>query len=811
MLAGAIAAVSAAILAYEVLLTRLLAIVQWHHFATMVISIALLGFGVSGSFLTLARRWILPHFAAAFAVNAALFGLTTPLSFALAQRLPFNALEVIWDPRQLLYLLAFYLLFTVPFVFGANCIALAFMRYGEGIGRIYRSNLLGSGAGALGVLLALYVLTPSDCLRAIAALAFVGAALVCLEVRETRRSRAAAALLLAAVALPLALPSSWIALRISEFKALSTALDLPGAEVLFQDSSPLGLVTVVRSPQVPFRHAPGLSLNAPAIPPDQLGIFVDGEGPGAINAFDGSAESLRYLDFMTSALPYHLLQRPRVLVLGAGGGAAVLQALAQGAPRVDAVELDPVVLGLVRARFADFAGGLYSRPEVEVRAAEARGFVAGSAERWDLIQIPLLGGSGGGAAGARGLAATHLYTEEALRAYLANLAPGGLLAITGWLQLPPRASLRLFATAVRALQGIGVAEPARRLALIRGWDTATLLVKRGEFGPDELAAARAFAVARSFDIAHFPGLDPEEVNRWNVLEAPYFHEAATALAGPEGPAFIAGYKFDIRPSRDDRPHFFDFFSWRSVPELLRLRAGGGGALLEWGYPILFATLLQALALSLLLILLPLRFAPLEPAPARDFRRVAGYFAALGLGFLFVEIAFIERFIVFLAHPLYAVAVVLTGFLVFAGLGAGAAPRLSDWLDETGAGRGVSALELAVAGIIATALVYLIALPPIFAWLMPASDPVRILVALLLIAPLAFWMGMPFPLGLTRVTEAWPSLVPWAWGVNGCASVVSAVLATILAIHWGFTAVILLALALYAAAAAVLRAPLGGQG
>ena len=797
----AIAAVSAGILGYEVLLMRLFAIVQWHHFAYMVISVALLGFGASGSMLALAQDRLKPRFVPVFAVAAALFGITAVAGFGLAQRLPFNALALVWEPRQLLYLLVMYMLFTVPFFCGATCIGLTLMTFGERIGRIYRSNMVGSGLGALGTLLALFVVAPSDGLRLIAGLGLAAAALVCLA-----KPWVATGLAVAAVLLPLLVPASWIALQMSPYKGLSLALTVPGTEVLDRLSSPLGLVTVVASPAVPLRHAPGLSLNSRIEPPAQLGLFTDGDGLSAITAFDGRLAPLAYLDDTTAALPYHLLDRPRVLVLGAGGGADVLQAIVHHAARIDAVELNPQVVRLVAATHADFAGGIYRRPEVRIHVAEARSFVAGATARWDLIQIPLLDSLAASTAGVHGLSEGYLYTIEAFRAYLRHLRPGGILAVTRWLKLPPRDSLKLFATALAALEAEGAADPARRLALIRGWNTTTLLVRNAAFGADAAATVRDFAAARSFDLAYLPGLGAEAANRWNVLEAPYFFDGAMALAGTGAAEYAARYKFDIAPADDDRPYFFDFFRWRALPEFLALRGRGGAALLEWGYPILFATLAQAAALSLVLILLPLWLRRRRPATGRW--RIAGYFLAVGLGFLLVEIAFIQRFIVFLGHPLYAVAVVLTGFLVFAGFGSGAAAGFAEWLERRRPARPrFSAIEVAVCGIAATALAYLTLLPPLFAWLLPLADAAKIGVSLVLIAPLGFAMGMPFPLGLARVSARLPDLVPWAWGVNGCASVVGAVAATILAINLGFTAVIAIAVALYLAAAAVFHAPL----
>ncbi|MGH6662671.1 MAG: hypothetical protein ACREB6_14130 [Rhodospirillales bacterium] len=868
----ALAVVSAATLAYEVLLVRLFAIVQWYHFAFMAISIALLGFGLSGTLLALLQDRVRARFTATFALGAVLFAFTAPAGFLVAQALPFNALAVVWEPGQLLYLPAMYLLLAVPFFCGAACIGVAFVCFGDRIGRIYACNLIGSGVGALGVVAALFVLTPSDTMRLIAAFGLVAAALVVLDGRPIWRPALAVGAAAAGIAALALLPDAWLALRVSEYKGLPGALRVAGAKVLSERSGPLGLLTVVESPDVPFRYVPGLSLNAPMAPPPQLGVFIDGGSLTAITRFDGRPDRLAYLDYTTDALAYHLAPRPSVLVLGAGGGQGVLQALYHRARRIDAVELDPNMVRLVSEDYAAYAGHIWSRPEVRVHVADARGFVAASRRQWDLVQIPLLDAFAAGAAGVHGLSESYLYTREAFEHYLRCLAPGGWLSITRWLKLPPRDALKLFTTALDALRQLGVEAPEKRLVLLRGLTTATLLVKNGAVTGADIAAARAFAAKRSFDLDYYPGIQPQEANRFNVLDRPYYFAGAQALIGAGRDAFIAGYKFDIRPATDERPYFFDFLKWRSLPELLAIRKAGGAGLLELGSLILAATLVQATVLSVVLIMAPIGMwrwwgrraerpatvgrkpihtessppdqvggRPSRKRGARLFRsdwipafagmttktnvgetpdhlwRVGLYFLALGLAFLFIEIAFIQKFILFLGHPLYAVAVVLTGFLLFAGIGSAAAARMEARVEawrsaRPGRALRLSAIEVAVAGIAALAVLYVVLLPGVFEALSHLADDAKVAVSLALIAPLAFFMGMPFPLGLTRVQAAAPALVPWAWGVNGCASVLSALLATLIAMNFGFSAVVVLGALLYlGAAAAFIRPPAAWTG
>ena len=777
---------SAAARGYELLLLRLFAIIQWHHFAYLAISVALLGIGAAGTFVTLARRALLATYPHSFFLAAAAFAVAAVACFAAAERLPFNALEIAWNPAEFLGLTAIYLLLLIPFFCAATALCIAYSGFGGSIPQLYGADILGAGLGSLGLLALLFFLHPADALRVICALGLAAAALAAWPAARGW----AAVLALAGLAGPWLLPAPALDLIASDYKDLSQALRVKGARIVAQRTSPLGVVTALESPLAPLRHAPGLSLNAAAGPPAQLGLFVDGQSAGAVIRYDGTP--LAYLGDTTAALPYRLLQRPRVLVLGAGAGSDVLQALAHGARRVDAVELDGQIAAMVQEDLAAFSGRPYSAPGVHLHVAEVRGFIAASRDGFDLIQVALLDSFGSSAAGLGSLNESSLYTVEALEAYLQRLAPGGLLAFTRWVSLPPRDSLRLFATAVAALERRGVAEPGRSLALIRGWNTSTLLVRNGAFPAAEIAAIGDFCRQRAFDIAHVQGIAADETNVFNLLERDDYFAGAQALLGTQRQDFLERYKFDLTPATDDRPYFFHFFKWRTLPELLELRSRGGLPPLDWGYPVLVMALLQAVLVSLLLILLPLALAgtrqAFAAAPAQLRRRVPGYFLALGLGFMAIEIPLLQRFTLFLSHPLYAAAIVLSAVLVFAGLGARFSVRLAP------------AARWPFAAIAAFAAVYAWLLPSLLTEAMGLAQGWKILLTMLLVAPLAFCLGMPFPLGLAAVAARAAPLVPWAWGINGFASVVATLLATLLSIHWGYSTVLLLAVALYAIAA-----------
>jgi len=789
----AVALISAAALAYELLLLRLFALAQWHHFAYMVISLALLGYGASGTFIALAQHWLLARFKMAFVISLCLFGISAVGCALIAQRVPFNPEMVLWDLRQPQRLLLIYLLLALPFFFAANAVALTLTYYRDRIPTIYAIDLLGAGIGSLSIILLLSLNFPLQVLGVIGAIALLAAAIASWELKLVHARLWVLATCIGAAGLWLLADNSQLAM--SPYKPLSQQLRIPGAQIVAERSSPLGVLSVVESPQVPLRDAPGLSLAALAEPPPQVGVFTDGDSMTVITDGNRPPQEYRYLDQLTSAIPYHLAPLRSVLVLGAGGGAMVLQARMQGVRDVTAVELNPQLVELVNGPYAEFAGHLYEQPGIKVHIDDARWFIAAASGNYDLIQIAFLDSFGASAGGLHALHENYLYTQESFTQLLTQLAPDGWLALTRWIDLPARDLLKLALTAAEALEKSGVSDPGAQMLLIRGWETGTLLVKNSAITAAEVERARQVAQTRSFDLDWAPGLVAAEVNRYNQLAEPIYYQAMQALLGPQRATFIADYKFDLRPAHDDRPYFFHFARLSTFPELLRLRGQGGMPLIEWGYLVLIATFLQALLVSVLLILLPLWMLRRQAIAVHgQAGRTVGYFTAVGLAFLFVEIACIQRFTLLLHHPVYAVATVLTGFLVFAGLGSNYAGRLVE------RGRLVWGVRAAVLTIIGLITIYLFALGPIFAAVLTWPLWARAVVSLLLIMPLAFAMGMPFALGLSALARSAPGMIPWAWGVNGYASVVSAIVATLLAIHVGFSMVLLSAAALYSLAA-----------
>lgn len=796
-----IALVSGAALAYEVLLMRLFSIIQWHHFSYMIIGLALLGYGISGTIVSLFQRWLLQHFQPVYFACLLLFGMTSISGFMLAQAIPFNAELILWDTRQALYLLIIFLLLSLPFFFAACAICLAFMQYGQLVSRIYAWDLAGAGVGSLAVIGLLFAVFPQNALVIISALGPVSLLVASVELGVKQYKPIVAVLALSSVLLILAAMN--LDLNMSSYKGMPQTLRISGTEVIEQDSSPFGMISVVDSRSVPFRYAPGLSLANTVEPLSQLGVFTDGDNMTVITQAVEDTSKLAYLDQMTSALPYHLADPASVLIIGAGGGVDILQALyhaekvhseeVRSIPVIDAVELNPQLIDIVGRRYSDYNGGLYQRKGVNVHAGDVRGYLALKKKKYDLIQLSLMDAFNASASGLYALNEDYLYTIEALKLYINHLEPGGYLALTRWVKMPPRDTLKLFATAIEALRLMAVENPSENLALIRGWQTSTLLIRNGNIQDRDVKLIRDFSDARSFDVAYAPGFAATN-DGYNQLAQPWFQAGTQALLSERRDQYLAEYKFNIQPATDDRPYFHHFTKWSSLPEIFRLRDRGGMSLIEWGYLVLVMTSLVATALSVILIALPLLVLPRSPGDEKKViskLKVMLYFLSIGIAFLFLEIAIMQKFILFLHHPLYSFAVTLASFLVFAGLGS----YLTSGLSRICSRRTV--LLGAVTAIVLIGLSYILILDSLFMWLSSIPLLLKILLTVLLVAPMALFMGMPFPLALSSLADHAQGLIPWAWGINGCASVISASLATLLAIHIGFSAVIVVALLLYA--------------
>jgi len=782
---AAVALLSLAAIALELALMRMLAIRFWSHFAYMVISVAILGFGASGTALTLLRRRVAAAKRPWMFALALAFALSVPLISIAARRLPLDVRFLTWDLSQIAYVAALEGLMFVPFLLAGAFVGIALMDEPGRISGHYAANLLGSGAGAVAAVALMFVMSPSEMLLTSGAAAFVAAMLLL-----PRRAWAFADAAGAAAALALMARPAMRRAPMSPYKMLPYVLSTPGAEIIHRSEGPLGLIDVVSGPAI--HVGGGLSLVNPwPIPPHVL-LIVDGDQTSPVYHCR-NRDQWAFADQTTSAVAYHLHNRPSVCVLGAGGGADIGAALYNNAARIVALEMNGQIIDAMTGPLADRGGDVYLQPNVTVLEREAREYFSGAGETFDVVQFPAMDVLAASGAGLYATQETYLYTVEAMAAMMDRLADRGVLVVTRPARVPPRDGLRVFDTAAEMLRARGL-KPSAHLAMIRSWATVTVLVSRRPFDADELSAIRRFCDERGFDLCHLPGLRPSQANLNHVLDRPYYFEGCRALLGPQRKAYLAEYLFDVSATTDDRPYFFHFLRPRTLRILREQLGPRSRAFVEIATVMLLAALIQALAMAAALILLPL--APGVKALRGTPRKAAalGYFLMIGAGFMLLEMAFLQRLILYLGHPIYSAAVAIAGFLVFAGLGSLLSARRRLPLRRLGAVAGGAVALLGVG--------YLAGMDAWLALTHGAATWVRFAVAAGTIAPLAFAMGHMLPTGMRLVSRAAPALVPWCWAVNGLASVAATVAAPLLAMNLGFANVTVIAIICYAAAGAM---------
>jgi hypothetical protein len=759
---------SGAALAYEVILVRLLAMTRFHHLAFMVLSLALLGYGLSGVVLAYGRARLAHRFQAWFCLLAVLFAVSAVLCFQLCQRIDVYPDQWIWSPGQVGHLTALYLILCLPFLCAAGAVGLAYCAGEMTVAAVYTADLLGAAVGALVALAALW-LPDAEGLW----VPWCGALAAGAVMAAPNHRKISVCLCLAALAGPALNYQPAVRLIHSTDKPLSAALSAEGARVLADTFGPLGRITVVQNTLAPYRYAPGLSLLYDGPVAGQWAAFIDGDVFEPLPAEPPRPEAMRYLDYLPEALEWRLLPpRPRVLVLETIGMEQILRAVAQGADPIDLVVSNPNWRRLLESpALAPIAQAIAAAP-VRLTIDAPRGFLKSGDQRYDLIVI--------GTPGRSALHIDHLHTVEGVTAALGKLASDGILSVSGLSDLPPRSGLRLLSTVATALRAFNGSDPTGNLAMIRSLQTVHLIAKKSTLTRDDIATIRRFCEERRFDPVWFPTMQEAEADRWNRIGRPIFYQSALRLLGADAARFHNDYKFDVTPVIDDRPYFSRFLKLKTIGELLAMRGSGALGLLSLAEPVLAATLAQALLLCLVLVWLPLR-----RFRARQKNVPPGaVYLLLGIGFMLTEWAVLEKMSLFLNEPILAVAVTLAAFLAMAGLGGGISAR---WLR----GRGKEMKMAGRAAFCVAGLVVLYgALLPLLIGALPTLPILsRSAVAVVLISPLALAMGFPFPLAVAAVKRIEARSVPWAWGINGCGSLIGPVLGVILAVYGGVTPVI----------------------
>lgn len=752
-------------LSFEITLTRVFSISLWYHFAFMVISIGMLGIGLSGTLQSLYPGLKKP---ARLGTYALLLGLSMQSGYVLANLIPFDPYRLSWDRLQLLYIMLYYLLLSAPFFFFGLVMSTSFSASSGKSGLLYGSDLLGAGAGAVSSLIIIGLAGPGRAVFMTSLAALLAAFIF--------RARLTALMAASAAALLIILNPALIQVRMSPYKELELALKHPGAEHMSTYQSGFSRLDFFKSPMA--RFAPGLSLGYLEELPSQVGLSIDGAGVTAVTDAGGDMEFLRHLP---SALPYEIKKRSSSLVIDPRGGLQVLLAREFGVESIRSIESNPLVTEAIGKDFSVFSGGIYSRGSY---TGLARSVLMKHPWKFDVIDISLTGAV---PSGPFGMNEDYRFTVEAFGEYLSRLEPDGALSISLYILPPPRTELRLLSSAIKAIEQAGIEDSWRRIAAIRSWGALCILIKPSPFTPEETSRIKEFSRRNGFDLVYYPGIKKEETNiHVRMPDDAYYRAFASIINPATREEFLDGYVFNVRAVHDDRPFFHYFLRPENIRETHALAGGKWQYFIEEGYLLPFV-LIQALVLSLLLIVLPMfQTKRKRTRPGA----VLLYFVLLGTGFMFIEIPLIQKMILPLENPYYAVAGVLASMLISSGLGSLLSQKIRTRY---------MVLALAILIIPYGLLINTLALN-----LLPFPMPLRFFLVFLLVMPAGVLMGMPFPLGIRLLGERAPGLIPWAWAVNGCFSVLAPLLATMLAMSSGFRSVFLLGAAAYAMAFAVIK-------
>jgi len=784
---------SMATLLLELSLTRVLSVALWYHFGFLVISTALLGFGVSGVVVALwtKLREQIP-LDTALAWITLLFGVLTILCFWLMQHVPFDPFSLFIDWRQWLFIPLYYVVLAVPFFCSGLALGLLFTRATARIHTLYAFDLVGAGAGCAAIALVMPRFGGSGSVVVAAALGMAAAAVFAFS---GARKFVALALMLCAATFGLALYAE----RILPI-AVTVLKVKPPFMPIYTAWNTFSRIDLFERPANPEQKTPAMRR------------FVFDLGTAATGMHDlrpGVDEYLAHHKDDTdydSGIAYIGKQHPSVLVIGSGGGSQVLDALHFGASEITAVEVNPIITDVVSRRMNDFWGGLFNHPRVRLVTAEGRNFVRRSLEHFDAIISVHTISNAAVASGALALSENYVLTREAFEDYLDHLSSDGVIYFTR----PEAQIARLFATAREALSKRGVQDfrshfyayhlpPDEREKKAFGANRpsfdAGLLVKKSPFTADEVhQIENLLGVGQPPRDASEPA--PEVLYSPFLAAQPSIYQTLLTTSNLQE-VYRSGVR-QIEPATDDRPFFNHNTRWSGltrevVGEIFSQKRMG--QMLLGDRPIaevsLLVLLAQSIVIAAILILLPLaRWSRVGlSAPSRW--RFLIYFAALGFGFIAIEMALLSQFALFLGQPVYTYAVVLASLLVFTGIGSSLAGRFGG--DPR---RGLSrVIPLILLTLAATALL----IPSIFFLALGLPLAVRVVLSVAVLAPLGILLGMPFPTGLRIVSDEASILVPWAWGVNGFFTVIGTVLALILGMSLGFRFVLLVGGCSYLAA------------
>lgn len=778
--------VALATLMYEILLTRIFSVTMWYHFAFFAVSVAMFGMTFGAVIVYLAPdRFAAPRVSRQLALHSLAFSLTSVLAFIghlnLPYILPARLVADDWAPVALSFVII-----AVPFVFSGIVVSLALTRFPDQVSRLYAADLAGAAAGCVLLIVAINSTDGPTTVLIVAALAALASWLFALQA-NVRRLTAAAAIAVATLTAASGV-HTWLTRQGRPLLRIAWVKGHRAPTPIFERWNSFSRIAVFGSQdwlEPPFGW--GLS---EAFPRDrrvrQLSLNIDAAALTVMTGYRGDAASIEHLKHDVTNVAHHLRTDARVLVIGVGGGRDVLAALAFNQQAVTGVEINGDILLAVNERYGDFTGHLTRDSRVRFVNDEARSYVARSNEQFDIIQASLIDTWAATSSGAFVFTENSLYTLEAWKLFLARLAPGGLLTFSRWYYRErPSEVYRLTALASVALRQAGVADPSRHLAIVRRMYGAamegpdgigTILVSRSPFTESELQTLRQVAARLQFEVVLAPGgVTNGDPTLDRIARADHLEE------------LFASYPVNISPPTDDTPFFFHMLRFRDMFKRQLWDVGATSFNMRAIY-VLGILAAVVVALTLLCIVGPLALGSGVAALSGSWSLLA-FFAAIGLGFMFVEISQMQRLIIFLGHPVYGLSVLLFSLLVSSGIGslltASARPGEGWW-------RLVALLVLLAA--------FAIFAPTVARQWSSATTPVRIGLSVAMLTPLGLLMGAAFPLGMRLASSRSPALTPWLWGVNGAMSVCASVFAVAISLTGGISATLWVGFACYVVAA-----------
>lgn len=752
-----------ATLVWEILITRIFSATMYYHFVFMSISLAMLGFACSGICV-----YLFPSFFSKdksydqLATASALFSLTMLVAITIYLNVNFKPRQSIasfYDISKI-----FFFIF-IPYFFSGLTITLIFKHYAKNINRIYCFDLVGAGTGCLAVIGLLFLY---DGISLVFLTAFIASLASFVFARQSSSSMAKwVAGIIALITITGFVGNAYV----SSFLKIKYINGVPEAKIIFEEWNPINRVTV--TPDAILDHT-------------ALRINYDSVATAHMHKFDGDKTKMGYLSKSVLSFYYQIRHNAEVLVIGAGGGQDVLNAFINGNQNITAVEINPTIARLNKEVYREFNGNLFDKKGIELLIDDGRNYIRTTSKEFDIIQLSNVDSGVASSSGAFTFVENSLYTVEAFKDYLRHLRQDGVLWINRWRFNNDLESLKVLSTCMKALEDLGVQNMERHIVMIaekpvQTWNQALFLFKKTPFNDQEIRDIDALREKMDLVWLH----DPRTRLKNSFDDFIFFDNKQE---------FITSFPFRIAPDTDNCPFFFNFL--KPIHYAGRLPQ----TQTHFTYPVFMFKSLFVIVLGMVImtIVLPLLFFKKTTHTTLVYFRwgYIFYFACLGFGFMLVEIPLIQRFILFLGQPLYAIAVILSSLLISSGIGSMIAGSFSNE-------KILNRLWLLISLLCILLVFNIYGVPILFDRFLGAPGSLKTFLTLCIITPLGIFMGMALPVGIRLLEKDGPSIIPWVWGINGACSVLGSIIAWGLSLNFGYTSTLWAAAAVYCTAGLII--------